>query len=216
MRSTAEILDLLARYPRDGGLMVQLRQALSEETDMALLPRALAVYSLGCLTLGRTEAGNSARDVLLRRFPDSDYAAMLTVDALGTACAACQGEGRIGIACADCRGTGSCPMCGGQGSISQQMGATEVSCPQCNGKGQCPRCLGAGQRFRLCNRCEGHGLILELDKIRSAYSRALAGLTAPVVQEPIDPAPAQPGVVAPAVRPRRDPSTWDEEVIRFF
>lgn len=216
VRSTSEILDMLARYPRDGGLMILLRQAVSEETDMAILPRALAVYSLACLNLGRNEEGNSARDTLLRRFPDSDYAAMLHVDAMGAACPSCRGEGRLGIACAECGGNGNCSMCGGRGSISHRIGTTDEICTQCNGAGQCPRCLGAGQLFRLCNRCEGQGMILEMNKIRSVYRKALAGLPSPEAQETADPDPSQPGVVAPIVRPPRDPSTWDEEVIRFF
>jgi hypothetical protein len=215
--STAELLDMLARYPRDGGLMIQLRQALSDEKDTAILPRALAIYSLGCLTMGREEAGISAREVLLRRFPDSEYAAMVEMDALGSACPSCSGEGRIGSACAECGGSGSCSMCDGRGSITHQLQAMEVSCPQCGGAGQCSRCLGAGERFRLCNRCGGRGVILEMSKVRSAYGRALVGLTAPgTPQDEADPDADQPAVSAPVRRPPRDPSTWDEDVIRFF
>ncbi len=216
--TTEEILDLLVRHPRDGGLLVQLRQAIAVETNAAILPRAIAVFSLGSMTMGREEAADSARDVLLSRYPESEYARIVRLENISSGCNVCAGEGHISGACPECRGEGRCVMCGGSGSIQHHWQAADVSCPKCAGDGLCVRCRGEGRRFRSCHRCNGQGVVVDSNKVREVYAMALRGdiETGHMRDDPQDVEEYESREREAVPEPDADPSTWDEDVIRFF
>lgn len=216
--TTEEVLARLARHPRDGGLLLQLRQAISVETDAAILPRAIAIFSLGSMTMGREEAAGSARDVLLSRYPESEYARIMRMENISSGCNVCAGEGRVASVCPECSGNGRCSMCGGSGSVRNHWQTADMSCPKCAGAGLCVSCRGEGRRFRSCRRCNGQGVVVDSNKVREVYDMALRGDldTGHMRDDPQDIEEYESREREAVPEPDADPSTWDEDVIRFF
>ncbi len=60
-------------------------------------------------------------------------------------CANCHGNGYI-------ESPGTCPECGGKGTVTQQGGRMKFNVP-------CPRCHGTGKNISTCPACHGEGTI---------------------------------------------------------
>lgn len=166
-------LSALAAKPDNKQALRDLKASIAQTSDAGLKVKLGTIYSLGCLANGMADEWSQTTAQIRRFNPNSEYVALLALDAVGDICAECKGAGSTFKDCSRCKGTANCLTCDGKGKVSSKAGGGERSCLACKGTGECSACGGSGANKVTCAGCEGKGRVWSPTAANEIYLKLL-------------------------------------------